>query len=357
MDNGFSQSAIQLLNAIAASAPRHDNQSQIGPNHVLRYLAGVLPYGDAIQVETAALRSLALRKSLSETVVVLDGFQETVFDELVDSLDPSNSSAGLLQEWIAVINRQVDITTSNLRGAIPTTWPAISRMAQEGFDGLIAAQTIWRAIFQMRNMPPERTPIQLGFGYRRGSTGSMPAAQILTHLEVMALSNGNLEVIASTEFGPREGSIFFAYTLNGKALALAEARIKNGQVRVVVEGLAQFLQLPAGQVLSSTLAARIGDWPEECKFSQLLVESGVDAAPKLEMPVIRNGILELNCYFESPQLDGRWELLLAITPNCWQMLARFDIKCVIERPQVLKATMPETAREGPFGGALWLRRQ
>jgi len=55
-------------------------------------------------------------------------------------------------------------------------------------------------------------------------------------------------------------------------------------------------------------------------------------------------------------MEGMWELLLAVSPNSWQMLGQFDIKCYIERPQVLLAGMPIEAVEGSFGGALLLRR-
>jgi len=190
-----------------------------------------------------------------------------------------------------------------------------------------------------------------------GTRGRVEPARLVTQLEGRVLTNGDVEVAATTELGPREGAIFFAFSVHGRALPLGEAVIKQGRAQAVVEGIAPFLRLAPGPLPPSSLAARLDDWPDDCKLGQLVVDAGGGASPTLETPTVREQFLEITAYFEDPALAGGWELLLAASPNSWQMLAKFDIKCLVERPQVLKAKMPGTVEEGPFGGALWLRRQ
>jgi len=356
-DDGFSKIAMSMINAVAKSSPQTLTSPDPGSRDVLRYLSGVLPADEAALIEQFAIDAPKLRRELGDLISVLSEFQAQPYSELVLRLASNPEGSPGLSAWIEIVDSHIKTVTTFLAGCVPVTWPAIAAMAKQGAEGLIAARTMWRALFADSPALTGRPPLQLGFGYRRGIRGAIEPVQLFTQLEGVVLPNGDLQIEASTDFGPAERAVFFAFSMNGRALPLAEATVQKGRVQVVVEGLGQFLRLSTGPIPEKTLAARLDDWPEVCKLGHVIVHSGVNAFPVLDLPVISSGHLVLTGVFEEPQLDGKWELLVAVSPNCWQMLAEFDIKCVFERPQVLRAAMPSTAMEGPFGGALWFRRQ
>jgi len=355
-DLGFSAAAVSVLHGVLESLTTEPEMPEVRAAQLLRYLAGRSLPEEAELVERAAVEAPGVRLQLVEILDELNRFQETPYGNLVSLASSTEASNENLAGWLDIVDSHVETVSTNLHGAIPTTWPALARLAKQGVEGFISARTIWRALFAVPGLEAAAAPVQLGFGYRRGTSATVEPVQLFTHLQGVVRSDGALEIEASTELGPLEGAVFFAFSMNGRALPLAEASIKRGRVSVVVEGLAGFLRLPVGPIPANTLAARLDDWPEDCKLGQLIVRPGKAPMPLLEMPVVRDGELVLVGFFEDLRMEGAWQLLLASTPNTWQMLAEFDIKCLIERPQALKARMPKAAKGGPFGGALLLRR-
>lgn len=366
----FSSEATHLIEAVIATAPPMMITPSIEPDLCVGYIAGALSAEDAAFVELAAVENAAVRRQLSQTIPVIEAFKRIPYRGLVlASRADSNGSAR--SEWLRIIDRHVEIVTQNLRGVPPTKWPSLALMSRHEPEGMTAAKTIWRALFSRSAQGKAADGLlRLGFGYRlsqdRTDTASphtddrriwnLDGADVVTVYTGDVHPNGDIEFEAVVRPEIEAASLFISFTLNGRSLALVETEIVAGRARVYLESLGRFMGLPVGPLAVECLSASTGGWPEQCEVGQIIVESGPRRSPFLGLPMVRDGNLELSGYFEETEKGGKWELLLAVSPNSWQLLDRFDIKGVIERPQVLKAQLPKTAMEGPFGGALHLRR-
>lgn len=352
----FSIATSDLLTSVAQSAPYIDVDQKIDSRQILRYLVGRATNSEVEMVEAAAVESAEIRRQFVEILAELDRYQATPYGDLDVLAFESGSHRLLLDEWLGIVAKHVQTVAANLVGPIPATWPALARMAKQGEEEFLSAKAIWRALFVSPNLQSGRAPIRLGFGYRRGNRGTAEATHVFAEVSGNVCDDGAIEIEAIAELEPDDRLVFFAYSVNGRTLPLAEAAVRKGRAVVRVEGLGDFLRLPSGPIPEYSLSAKFDYWPESSKCGQIIVQAGNAPAPRLEVPILKNGKLILSGYFDDPELEGRWELLLAVTPNSWQMLAQFDITCVIERPQAISAKMLTSAKEGPFGGALLLRR-
>ncbi len=354
-EEGLSAASVSLLCAVAATRIAPDSAGSVPKRELVRYIAGVLSSQEAQKIEEGAVARPTTRYELSKTLALVESYCNTPYSAL--GLGPVGVSEDFesILEWNAVVENHVRVISHELQGATPTTWAALSKLSKQGADGYLAAKTIWGAFFSTLSMTSG--PLKLGFGYRRGATGSIEPLKLFTRLEASVLDSGDLEIFAEAKPGTTDRAVYFGFSHQRRALPLVEGMLLNGQVKLTIDGFGGFLRLPVGPVSRNSLTARFEDWPDECKFGQILVQPWGGTSPSVELPIISDGKLLLPSRFEDPQLEGQWELLLAVTPNCWQMLAHFDIKCEFGRRQVLSADLPGTVREGPFGGALWLRRQ
>ena len=354
-EEGLSAASVSLLCAVAATRIAPDSAGSVPKRDLVRYIAGVLSSQEAQTIEEGAVARPTTRYELSKALSLVEIWSNTPYWTLRQRLDGTGEDRESLLEWISVLENHVRVVSEELRGTTPTTWSALSKLSKQGADGYLAARTIWCAFFSTANLTSG--PLQLGFGYRRSSVGSTEPLKLFTRVEGSVLESGDLEIFAEAKPGTTDGAVYFGFSHQGRALPLAEGMLINGQVKLTVDGLGGFLRLPIGSVSRNSLSARFDDWTDECKLGQILVQPWGGTSPSVEPPAVIDGQLALPIRLEDPHLEGPWELLLAVTPNCWQMLAHFDIKCEFGRRQVLSADLPGTVREGPFGGALWLRRQ
>jgi hypothetical protein len=366
----FSNGATELLQSIALTAPRIPDVFEVDLGQLVAYIAGTLDRAGAGNVEAAAVQDANLRRRLVQLAPTIDAFKRIPYAELL-SASVSDLEMRARHEWLKIIDGHVKLVTTHLRETPPTRWLALSAMAKQGPEGLTAFKTIWRALFTqpVRGVAADGL-LRLGFGYRRselapdqasldigiGSPWSIDSADFVTQFFGQVHPNGDVEISAAVRPETKADSLFVSFSMSGRTLALTEGKIVDGRVRVVLEGLADILRLPVGPLSQEALSARTGGWPEQCEIGQIVVESGPRRPPYLGLPTVRDGWLELTGYFEESEIGGKWELSVAVSPNSWQVLHRFDIKGVIERPQVLQAALPKTALDGPFGGALLLKR-
>ncbi|MDR3690741.1 MAG: hypothetical protein P4L46_15295 [Fimbriimonas sp.] len=364
----LSRNAVELLESILRSAPVPPSMPPIGLHEVVGYVAGVLSPNDAERLESEAIVDLGLRQGLVQASAHVERLKRTPYHELL--------SAGIDEDpvrniWLSIIDDHVHLLSKHLKGAPPTKWPSLAAMGGDGAKGLNAFKTIWRSLFTqpIRGRAADGL-LKLGFGYRRSaseivsestrieleSAWTQDSANPIMECTGSVLANGDLEISAIVTPDCEATSIFVSFSMHGRTLALTDGELVRGRARVLLPGLGAFLHIESGPVQVGSLSASVVGWPVQCEIGQIVVESGPRRAPYLAMPVVRDGALELVGYFEETHSGGKWELSLAVTPNSWQLLRLFDIKKEIERPQVLTAALPKTAMEGPFGGALLLKR-
>lgn len=361
-EEAYSSAATHLLSAVARSAPLYPKLENTGEALVLRYLAGELSLAEAHGVETSAVGDADLRQLFGKVLSELDELQAVPYGELVRRRPASEFKDALRLEWQSIVDRHVATLSHWLSGPMPATWPAIRAMSAGGRDGAQAAKTLWRALAASSTSRTRHVPIRLGFGFRRGvrgaieSVGPPSTSASFSDLEAIVLPTGDLSITLRSVPDAEDRIVFFAIFIQGRALPVAEATVINERASAVAHDLGRFLQIPEGPVPAHDIVAQLGGWPIGCSHWLFGVDAVDGPIPPMEVPNIRNGCLEVNAHFDRPESKGEWELMVAVTPNSWQMLGKFDIKCVTGGPQVLLAEMPNTAEEGPFGGALWLRR-
>ena len=365
----FSHAAVQLLDGVLAAIPHSDIPQSLEDRLLVGYVAGTLSSEEAALVESHAANHDLSRRRMVQLSRLVESYKTVPFHELAEEQNDSESSAR--SEWIQVVRKHVGTVTRNLRGIPPTRWKSLEEMSRDGQDGTTAFKTIWRALFT--NAPQGTSAdglLRLGFGFRKGRTAAEADSFILDQMRsfdqlesgVVTLcsgevsENGDLIVLATVQSPVDASTVFISYTRAGRTLALAEAEIEQGQAQLVLTGLGSFMKLPVGPLPIDTISAQTGGWPERCEVAQVIIDSGPRRAPNLGLPMTRNGNLEIAGYFEETPAGGKWELSLAVSPNSWQVLSRFDIKGVTERPHVITAKLPTTAVDGPFGGALLLKR-
>ncbi len=365
----FSPAATQLLDGVLASIPKLSQASDVNEQLLVGYLAGSLSPEDAAHVESLAANNAGIRRNLAQLISTIESYKRVTYNELVEAAKATDSP--VRNEWLKVVGNHIEVITRSLRGIPPTRWTSLETMSQDGPEGLTAFKAVWRALFVS---PPQGTSaeglLRLGFGYRRSRSDldetSLPSDQMRSFDQVdqgavtlctgEVLESGDLVVDATVEGSEDATTVYISYTKNSRTLALAEAEIIDGKARVELLGFGTFMSLPVGPLQVDAISAQMGGWPERSEVGQIIIDSGPRRTPNLGLPIVRNGELEITGYFEEVKAGAKWELSLAVSPNSWQVLSRFDIKRVTERPQVITATLPPTAMDGPFGGALLLKR-
>jgi hypothetical protein len=355
LEDTFSPHATRILDAYFRSIPRRSELLQFDSDHIVRYVTGALPYDIAAQMETLGLVDAGLRKDMAEYILQLTKMQRTPFADLLDTSAPEKFNGEVLRPWTSLVLSHINSVSTHLREAIPNTWPELARLSEAGPAEKLAAKTIRRALAIPKPLPP-RGILPLGSGYRLGSRGASESLNVTSHVEGQVNEDGLIEIAASFDHCRRGETAFFALSLNECFLPLASAEVIEGIARVRVPGVAAFMNLGVGPIDPEVISIQLGDWPDESKTGAIIVESNRAPRPTVQSIQVKNGNLELLGYFEDPQMNGVWELLLAVCPNTWQLMAQFEISSLIERPQILLAKLPGNLREGPFGGALWLRR-
>ena len=354
-ESTFTPHATRILEAHFRSCPRPEVTTLYDSDQIVRYVSGTLSREVAVQLEAGALVDAGLRRSISEHVSQLNKLQRTPFLDLFDVSISSKFDQAILRSWTNIVQANIRSISTQLVESIPNSWPELARLSEVGPDEQLAAETIRKALFTARSTPT-RGLLQLGYGYRLGSRGGSEAPQVASQVSGQVRDDGQIDITASFDSMHIEGMAFFALSLNDCFLPLASAKVNEGYAHVHVAGVAPYMKLSAGPIAPGTISVQLGDWPKDSKVGAIIVESNGGPRPVIEAVNIKNGNLELTCYFEAPQLDGAWEMLLAVSPGTWQHMARFEVTSLVERPQILLAKLPGNFREGPFGGALCLRR-
>ncbi len=362
--------ALELLEAVSSTAPSLLQSSELNAKVLVSYIAGTLEPSVSETVERAAVDDSGIRRRLVNLVQVIERFKQVPFHE-VETESNAKPMDLFRKEWVRIVEVHVDQVTRCLRGIPPTRWVSLAQMAKSRHEGSVAAKTIWRALFVDPNESRSAAGlIRLGFGYRRSITAieaapfglnddgqwTNDASDFIKSVESIVTLAGDLNIDAALHKPLKPGSLFASFTLNGRTLALAEMEVRDESAHLRLESMGAFLKLAPGPLNPEAISLSLGSWPEKCEIAQIVVESHSGSQPQLGLPNVRNGVLEISGYFDEGEVGARWELSLAVSPNSWQVLGQFDINGVVERPQVIKARMPKTALDGPFGGALLLKR-
>ena len=355
VETGFSPLATEMLMAYYSASPRIGSPLAVPTQQIVRYLSGALSSRESLDIELAAVIDVEVRLRLASVLPTLANFRETPLSTLLTQGATDRTNQEVFASWMSIILIQLETFTGFIDQGGVLTWPMLATLSTQGENGRVAANSVRRAL-STTALPARRSSTRLGYGYRLGSRGATDSTAVVTRLDGFVNSEGDIEVSATFELGPREGTAFFALAVNGRSLPLASTTFNGGTARITLKGLAVFMNLESGPIPQGSLSVRLDDWPENAKVGAVIVESDGGVLPEVHPPAIKDGFLQLECFFEVPQMDGEWELLVATSPNTWQLLAQFDITSLTERPQTLLAKMPNNAKEGPFGGALWFRR-
>lgn len=354
-ESTFTPHATRILEAHFRSCPLPDVTTSYDSDQITRYVSGALSREVASNLEVGALVDAGLRRTIAEHVLQLNRLQRIPFADLFDTSISSKFDQAILRSWTDIVQSNIHSICTQLVESIPNSWPELARIAKIGPAEKLVAKTIRKALFTPRTAST-RGLLQFGYGYRLGSRGGSESPPVASQVSGQVSVDGRIKLTASFPLLQDERTAYFALSLNDCFLPLASAKVSEGFAQVQVADVAPFMKLSAGPIAAETIAVQLGDWPKDSKVGAIIVESNGGPRPVFEAVNIKNGNLEVTCYFEAPQLDGVWELLLAVSPNNWQNMARFEVTSLVERPQILLAKLPGNFREGPFGGALCFRR-